>query len=125
MFPLFVKLLLVLQVHLVCNSYMRITLRLTCDTTRHGPLSACPISHTEQLVQEYLAAEENSAERTLIEKRYGRSLVIRLITAYEEDKATKQWISSSTMTCPGCDSSVEKSEGCNHVSYHAEFHLLF
>ncbi|KAH9487159.1 E3 ubiquitin-protein ligase itt1 [Psilocybe cubensis] len=68
-----------------------------------------------QKYMEYLAAEEDSVERRTIELRYGRSFVLRLVAQHEQDQATEQWISSSTTLCPGCESPVQKSEGCNHM----------
>lgn len=89
---------------------------LTLSLPRHGPITACTIAHSEKLVLEYLAAEEGSAERQTIEKRFGRSNVQKLVLTYEEEKANNEWLHSSTMECPGCQCHVEKSLGCNHVS---------
>lgn len=83
---------------------------------RHGPLSACPLPFTDKLLSDYLAASENAPERTHIEIRYGKATVLRLLARYEEQKATESWIIESTSVCPGCQSHVQKSEGCNHVS---------
>ncbi|KDR84753.1 hypothetical protein GALMADRAFT_217815 [Galerina marginata CBS 339.88] len=87
-----------------------------CKYTWHGPISACPIAHKERLIQEYLATDEGSKERHIFEARYGRSFVLRLVAQHEQEIATTQWISSSTTLCPGCESPVEKSEGCNHMT---------
>ena len=89
---------------------------LTLSLPRHGPITACTIAHSEKLVLEYLAAEEGSAERQTIEKRFGRANVQKLVLTYEEEKANNEWLHSSTMECPGCQCHVEKSLGCNHVS---------
>jgi hypothetical protein len=83
---------------------------------RHGPLSDCLISATESLVSEYMDLDEDSPKRVLIERRYGKANVLRLVAKYEEDKSNAEWFKSSTMACPGCRVSVEKSVGCNHVS---------
>lgn len=85
-----------------------------CKYTWHGPISPCPISHTEQLIQEYL--KEDTEGRNTLELRYGRRLVHSLVARYEQEQSTKQWIHSSTTSCPGCKSSVEKSMGCNHMT---------
>lgn len=53
--------------------------------------------------------------RSVLEFRYGRQRIHRLVAEHEQEQATKQWIRSSTTPCPGCQSSVEKGMGCNHV----------
>jgi len=80
---------------------------------RHGPISPCPVAHTELVIQEYLKAD--LAGRNLLELRYGRHHIHRLVAEYEREQASKQWIRSSTTSCPGCQSNVEKGMGCNHV----------
>ncbi|KAF8203302.1 hypothetical protein BJ912DRAFT_943537 [Pholiota molesta] len=87
-----------------------------CKRTWHGPLSACPLPFTDKLLSDYLAAPENSPERNHIELRYGKGTVVRLLAQYEEQKATESWITESTSVCPGCQSHVQKSEGCNHMT---------
>jgi E3 ubiquitin-protein ligase RNF14 len=93
-----------------------ITLRPSLTLPRHGPLSGCPISVTESLVSEYVSLEGDSPKRVLIERRYGKANMLRLVAKYEEDRSNAEWFKSSTMACPGCHVSVEKSAGCNHVS---------
>ncbi|KAJ8081187.1 hypothetical protein PM082_018030 [Marasmius tenuissimus] len=87
-----------------------------CKRTWHGPISACPISASETLVLEYLALPETSAERTTMERRFGRKNIVRLVDRYHEEQANKKWLDSSTMACAGCGVSVEKSLGCNHMT---------
>lgn len=64
---------------------------------------------------EYMALPENSREREVIEVRYGRANLRRLVAKYQEDLANKKWMDEATMACPGCRIKVEKSHGCNHV----------
>lgn len=66
---------------------------------------------------EYLAQPENSVARILLERRYGRANVLRLVVNYEEEQLNKQWLEASTSSCPGCNVRVEKSLGCNHVCH--------
>lgn len=82
---------------------------------RHGPITACRIAYSEKLVLEYLSSEDGSSERERIERRYGRTNVLKLVAEYEEEQANKSWLAASTMACPGCEVYVEKSMGCNHV----------
>ncbi|KAF9480441.1 RWD-domain-containing protein [Pholiota conissans] len=87
-----------------------------CKRTWHGPLSNCPISQYEDLAQAYLAAAEGSEKREILERRYGKANIRRLIAAYEEEKANLEWLKSSATMCPGCQCYVEKSRGCNHMT---------
>ena len=69
-------------------------------------------------MSEYLASPEGSSARELIEHRYGRTNVLRLVAQYQEDLANKKLIDDSTTACPSCRVKVEKSTGCNHVCPH-------
>lgn len=82
---------------------------------RHGPLSACPKSITHSLVMEYLDLPDGSPERAILERKFGKGIVLKLVREYEEEKATAEWVQSSTTACPTCHVPVEKSIGCNHV----------
>lgn len=82
---------------------------------RHGPITDCPLTSTESFVTEYMTLPEGSSQRRLIEQRYGKANVKRLVAAFEEELANKKWLDSSTMACPSCRVKVEKSVGCNHV----------
>ena len=93
------------------NTYIRMTLN-----SRHGPISDCPLTSTESFVLEYTMLPAGSPEREVIERRYGKANVKRLVAKYEEDQANKKWLDHSTMACPSCRVKVEKSVGCNHVS---------
>ncbi|KAF9014946.1 hypothetical protein BDQ17DRAFT_1385785 [Cyathus striatus] len=87
-----------------------------CCRTWHGPISACPIAHSEKVVLEYLATNEGSAERRLLEQLYGQTNILRLVARYEEEMASRKWLKSSTTSCPGCECHVEKNLGCNHMT---------
>jgi E3 ubiquitin-protein ligase RNF14 len=87
-----------------------------CRRTWHGPISDCPLSAMDTFVDEYMALPERSTERILLEQRYGKANIIRLVTKREEEKANWTWLESSATACPSCDIFVEKSAGCNHVS---------
>jgi len=87
-----------------------------CKRTWHGPLTDCPLTATEQFVQEYIALPEDSAERVLIERRYGKANVRRLVARYKEEQANRAWLEESSTPCPSCRVRVEKSHGCNHMT---------
>ncbi|KAJ3907848.1 RWD-domain-containing protein [Lentinula edodes] len=86
-----------------------------CKRTWHGPVAACPISAYETLVLDYLALPEESPGRKTIENRFGRSIVAKMVVAYQEEQAFKQWLANSSTPCPGCNVHIEKSLGCNHM----------
>jgi E3 ubiquitin-protein ligase RNF14 len=84
---------------------------------RHGPISSCPTSSAEVLVEEYLAFLPGSREREVLEQRFGRRYVLELAQKYEDERINKERIKETTTPCPGCGVRVEKSSGCNHVRF--------
>ncbi|KJA25944.1 hypothetical protein HYPSUDRAFT_340249 [Hypholoma sublateritium FD-334 SS-4] len=87
-----------------------------CKYTWHGPITQCPLPFTERLFQQYSAAAKGSRDRALIESRYGKETLVRLVKEHEDQQATESWITESTSVCPGCQSHVQKSDGCNHMT---------
>ncbi|EIM92759.1 RWD-domain-containing protein [Stereum hirsutum FP-91666 SS1] len=87
-----------------------------CRRTWHGPISDCPMPVFEQFVQEYMSLPEESPSRRALEQRYGKANIARLVLKYEEEKANREWLAKSTMSCPSCQIHVEKSHGCNHMT---------
>ncbi|KAJ7655058.1 hypothetical protein DFH06DRAFT_1201477 [Mycena polygramma] len=87
-----------------------------CKRTWHGAVQDCPISQAESVVLEYLAFEENSKERKLMELRFGKTILRKLVAKYQEEQLNKKWLTESTMACPGCSLNIEKSLGCNHMT---------
>lgn len=84
-------------------------------TIRHGPHAPCPLPLTSKFILDYLSAPPDSSDRRAIERRYGRSNVLKLVRQHEEEQENRKWMDSSTMACPSCEVRVEKSMGCNHV----------
>ncbi|KAL4251054.1 hypothetical protein ABKN59_006187 [Abortiporus biennis] len=87
-----------------------------CKHGWHGPISPCPIYVTDTFVTEYIKLENGTREKEMMERRYGKSRLQKLVKQYEEEQATKDWLSESTTSCPNCRVSVEKSMGCNHMT---------
>ncbi|ETW87498.1 hypothetical protein HETIRDRAFT_378542 [Heterobasidion irregulare TC 32-1] len=87
-----------------------------CKRTWHGPLTDCPIPIAENFVLEYMSLADGSPSRAVLEQRYGKANITRLVAKYKEDQANREWLESSTMACPGCQIKVEKSIGCNHMT---------
>lgn len=109
--------LCILQAYMVCAGLAPLpkpVLRL--HFPRHGPLTDCPIPIAEKFVLEYMSLADGSPSRAVLEQRYGKANITRLVAKYKEDQANREWLESSTMACPGCQIKVEKSIGCNHVS---------
>ncbi|KAF9229656.1 hypothetical protein BS17DRAFT_771752 [Gyrodon lividus] len=87
-----------------------------CRRTWHGPHTPCPLPLASKVILEYLSAPPDSDERRAIERRYGRSNILKLVKQHEEEKENRKWMDASTMLCPGCEVRVEKSMGCNHMT---------
>ncbi|KAJ7225754.1 hypothetical protein GGX14DRAFT_640733 [Mycena pura] len=87
-----------------------------CKRTWHGAIQQCPIPQAESVVLEYLAMEPESNERERMELRYGRRILRKLVAQYQEEQLNKEWLETSTKTCPGCSLHIEKSLGCNHMT---------
>lgn len=87
-----------------------------CRRTWHGPVAACAANTSLAIVTEYMALPENSPERRLMEVQYGRRILQRLVAAYKEEQANKQYFEMSTRGCPGCSTKIQKSMGCNHMT---------
>jgi E3 ubiquitin-protein ligase RNF14 len=66
-------------------------------------------------LEEYLSLPEESPGRVMLERRFGKIFIMRLIKEREEEEANQKWLENSTMSCPKCKVHVEKSVGCNHV----------
>ncbi|KAJ7169643.1 hypothetical protein C8R46DRAFT_1089489 [Mycena filopes] len=87
-----------------------------CKRTWHGAVQGCSIPHSEAVVLEYLAFEEDSKERALMENRFGMTVLRKLVAEYQEEQLNKKWLTESTMACPVCLLNIEKSMGCNHMT---------
>jgi E3 ubiquitin-protein ligase RNF14 len=61
--------------------------------------------------------KEFSEERVVLERRFGKGNLGRLVRRFEEERANREWLGKSTMACPGCGVHTEKSGGCNHVCH--------
>ncbi|EJD55432.1 hypothetical protein AURDEDRAFT_78542 [Auricularia subglabra TFB-10046 SS5] len=87
-----------------------------CKRTWHGPVAACAANTSLAIVTEYMALPEGSPESRLMEVRYGKRNLQRLVAAYKEEQANKQYFEMSTRACPGCSTKIQKSMGCNHMT---------
>ncbi len=68
-------------------------------------------SASSEVVKEYLALAEDSPDRALLLRRYGRSNVLRLVNAYQEEQLNREWLESSTMACPWMRGACGESHG--------------
>jgi E3 ubiquitin-protein ligase RNF14 len=68
-------------------------------------------------VVKYMGLEEGSEGRAVLQRRFGKGNLERLVRQYEEDRANREWLDKSTVACPGCGVHTEKSAGCNHVCH--------
>ncbi|CAE6457200.1 unnamed protein product [Rhizoctonia solani] len=87
-----------------------------CKRTWHGPVSRCAITRTREFVEAYISLHEGDARRRALEGQYGRKVLERMAQEYKEEKENEVWIKERTTACPRCETRVEKSEGCNHMT---------
>jgi E3 ubiquitin-protein ligase RNF14 len=62
-----------------------------------------------------MSLEDGDPEKLVLERRFGKAQLSRLVEKLKEDLENKKWLEQSTTQCPNCLVSVEKSVGCNHV----------
>lgn len=84
---------------------------------RHGPHTDCPLSFSEEFIIKYTGLGEGAQERMMLQRRFGKGNLEKLVRRFEEDRANREWLDKSTMACPGCGVHTEKSAGCNHVCH--------
>lgn len=53
----------------------------------------------------------------MLQRRYGKANLEKMVRRSKEDRANREWLDKSTMACPGCGVHTEKSMGCNHVRH--------
>ncbi|KAL1409025.1 hypothetical protein Q8F55_005849 [Vanrija albida] len=88
-----------------------------CRATWHGPHVGCSIKDAERAVREYLDADED--EREAIRMRLGprnTDALMALVRDHELQQLLQEWAKANATACPGCNSFIEKSEGCNHMT---------
>ncbi|GAA5821790.1 hypothetical protein JCM3770_000146 [Rhodotorula araucariae] len=85
-----------------------------CKVAWHGYRNACSLPQSSTIVSSYLEGDE-SVRRSL-EARYGASNIKRLVAAFEEERALREWLDKNATECPGCGAWVNKSAGCNHMT---------
>lgn len=59
-------------------------------------MTACAANTSVAIVTEYMALEEGSLARRAMEVKYGGRNLERLVAAYKEDQANKEYFDSST-----------------------------
>lgn len=82
-----------------------------CKRAYHGE-NPCSIDKEkrEALVKAYLAADQ--AEKSRLESVYGRKQLVNMV----EETQSQQWMLSNSVTCPKCNSPIEKVDGCNKMT---------
>ncbi|GAA5836574.1 hypothetical protein JCM9279_000430 [Rhodotorula babjevae] len=85
-----------------------------CKSSWHGSRNACALPQSSTIVSSYLDGDD-SARRSL-EARYGVANIKRLVAAFEEERALREWLDANATECPGCGAWVNKSGGCSHMT---------
>ncbi|KAJ3025232.1 UNVERIFIED_CONTAM: E3 ubiquitin-protein ligase rnf14 [Siphonaria sp. JEL0065] len=84
-----------------------------CNRTWHGYASYCQIRHLETIAKEYTVASDH--EKRVLEVKYGKKVLERVVREIEEDRLNKTWIQENAQVCPHCTCLVERTEGCCHM----------
>lgn len=87
-----------------------------CRRTWHGPHTPCVASTTAEYILEYISLEPESPGRLALERRFGRTLLRKVVAQYEEDRLNEALFNDLTTPCPGCNIKIEKAMGCNHMT---------
>jgi len=67
-----------------------------------------------KIVDEYLAADDDS--KRMLELRYGAVNLSKLVNEVKDTRANDEWLKSNAQLCPQCETAIEKSMGCNHMT---------
>ncbi|XP_041441196.1 ring finger protein 14 gene 4 L homeolog isoform X1 [Xenopus laevis] len=80
-----------------------------CKQVYHA-VSYCNITSEKLLLvrDEYVEADE--AGKRLLERRYGKDLIIKAI-----EMKSSEWLQMNTKLCPSCKANVQKVDGCNRM----------
>ncbi|KAK9702495.1 hypothetical protein K7432_011204 [Basidiobolus ranarum] len=84
-----------------------------CSKTWHGSKVFCQVENRNRVVQEFLSATDYV--KGIMEVRYGKKHLATLVRNYLEHMETQKWLRSNAMPCPSCNTSIEKTHGCNHM----------
>ncbi|KAI9197338.1 uncharacterized protein BJ171DRAFT_519976 [Polychytrium aggregatum] len=87
-----------------------------CRKCWHGYQSYCKLSNLDTILEQYLKADDSA--KALLEKRYGKKMLLKLVKEMEDEKESELWKKNNTQKCPECCISVIKSEGCNKMTCH-------
>ncbi|KPV73999.1 uncharacterized protein RHOBADRAFT_16534 [Rhodotorula graminis WP1] len=85
-----------------------------CKSSWHGSRNACALPQSSTIVSSYLDGDD--VVRRTLEARYGVANIKRLVAAFEEERALREWLDANATECPGCGAWVNKSGGCSHMT---------
>ncbi|KAG8748528.1 translation termination inhibitor protein itt1 [Ceratobasidium sp. 414] len=81
------------------------------DESGHGPVTRCAVTRTAEFMEAYITLDEGGPQRRALEAQYGKKNLERMAVEYVQEKENAVWLKERTMACPGCSTSVEKSQG--------------
>ncbi|KEP49035.1 putative ubiquitin-protein ligase E3 [Rhizoctonia solani 123E] len=89
-----------------------------CKRSWHGPNSSCAITQTKAFMEAHVAMmlPKGDPRRRALEGQYGRKVLRKMAQEYQGEKENQVWLKERTTACPRCETRVEKSEGCNHMT---------
>ena len=71
-----------------------------CRRTYHGTKSRCVFNHASSIVEKYVNGSDE--EKRVLESKYGRSNVKKLVEVWLEEQANAKWIQENSTRCPDC-----------------------
>jgi E3 ubiquitin-protein ligase RNF14 len=79
------------------------------STQYHGTKSRCVFSQAATIVDKYVNGDDR--ERSILEARYGKTNIKRMVDMYLEEQANAAWIKENSTPCPNCQLDIERSMG--------------
>ncbi|BFZ54361.1 hypothetical protein PYCC9005_001395 [Savitreella phatthalungensis] len=90
----------------------------------HGVQEPCRRSTlSAEFARHYLAATTD--EQRKLDRLYGPRNIQRLLLDLEHDELARKWVDANAMRCPECETAVERSMGCAHMTCRCGTHWCF
>ncbi|KAJ3318614.1 E3 ubiquitin-protein ligase rnf14 [Boothiomyces sp. JEL0866] len=92
-----------------------------CNQTWHGYSQACQMRKQDQIIIEYMNAEDKEP----LEIQFGKENLERMVERYNSGVLTEEYLNQNSQKCPRCNIWIEKHSGCNHMTCTCNCHFCF
>ncbi|KAJ3261506.1 hypothetical protein HK103_005341 [Boothiomyces macroporosus] len=92
-----------------------------CNQTWHGYSQACQMKKQDQIIIEYMNAEDKEP----FELQFGKENLQSMVERYHSGVLTEEYLHQNSQKCPRCSSWIEKQSGCNHMICTCNCHFCF